>query len=321
LARVFRVPDGEPVHTQLAHISGLSGGERLWFERGVVLAGTVLVEHEVLSDTPGWLAVPRLIRRFRCGAREAAGLAELFLALDAGPPIVAYYEAEARWRGAAAVAAELAHLVAQLALAEAVPPTDALEEAVPAGDAVETLATAGGAAQLAVQSEAPSTHFGWHALGTVQPCVVRCPACGAVGEDDADSPDLPVCLACGARDTWEVRQGPRFLALVGAIDGCPSLEVLGELGKRLYALGLPAEQARVAWSHYRLRKEALEAALPLGQPTQLLLGEIARAGRGFLPRFGGCLYRLQRAEVVSITPPEWRRVWGAYQARRQALAV
>ncbi len=40
----------------------------------------------------GWapqVAVPRLLRRFRCTAREAAGLAELFLALGASPNIVA----------------------------------------------------------------------------------------------------------------------------------------------------------------------------------------------------------------------------------------
>ena len=43
LARVFQVPAGEPTHAQLAHIAGLSAGERLWFERGVLAGDTVLV--------------------------------------------------------------------------------------------------------------------------------------------------------------------------------------------------------------------------------------------------------------------------------------
>lgn len=54
-------------------------------EQGVLAGDTVLVPHEALSDTPAFLALPRLRRRFRCTAREAAGLAELFLALDASP--------------------------------------------------------------------------------------------------------------------------------------------------------------------------------------------------------------------------------------------
>src|SRR5207253_465913 len=109
-------------------------GERLWFEQGVLAGDTVLVPHETLSDTPAWLAVPRLRRRFRCTAPEAASLAELFLALEAGPDIVAWAEREARRHGVAEVVADLAHLVAQLALAEQVEDGDALEDAERLGD-------------------------------------------------------------------------------------------------------------------------------------------------------------------------------------------
>jgi len=44
------------------------GALRLWSD--------VVVPHEALSDTPAFLAMPRLRRRFGCRAREAAGLAE-----------------------------------------------------------------------------------------------------------------------------------------------------------------------------------------------------------------------------------------------------
>ncbi|MBI1845513.1 MAG: hypothetical protein HY294_03210 [Candidatus Rokubacteria bacterium] len=121
LHRIFVVPDGEPVHALMGHISLLSAGERLWFEQGVLAGDTVLVPYEALSDTPAFLALPRLRRRFRCTAREAAGLAELFLALDASPAVVAHYEAEARRLGVGAVLEDLVHLVVQLALVEQVP--------------------------------------------------------------------------------------------------------------------------------------------------------------------------------------------------------
>ena len=93
--------------------------------------------HEALSDTPAFLATRRLMRRFRCDVREAAGLAELFLALDAGPAVVAHYEDEARRVGVATIIEDLVHLVAGLALAEQAPETDALEHADALGDGVE----------------------------------------------------------------------------------------------------------------------------------------------------------------------------------------
>jgi hypothetical protein len=326
LARVFEVPEGEPVASMLEHISSLSQGDRLWFERGVLAGDTVLVAHEVLSDTPAFLVLPRLRRRFRCSEREAAGLAELFLALDAGPAVVAHYEAEARQRGVVTVIEDLVYLVARIALAEAVPDTDALEHAERLGDDAERVTEDGHVAQRAVQPEpegAQSTvqSEGWHALGTVHPEPVTCPVCRAPYEPDPDAAELPVCPGCGTRDTWEARQGAHFRELIAAIDGCPSLEELASLGKRLYALDLVHDQAGVAWSHYHLRQQALEAALTLRQPARCLLSEVEHASRAFLPRLGGCLYRIQHTTAVPVSVPEWRRIWQAYRARRPRRAA
>src|SRR5437867_2334359 len=136
LNRIFVVPDGEPVHALLTHISSLSQGERLWFEQGVLAGDTVLVPHEALSDTPAYLALPRLRRRFRCTVREAAGLAELLLSLEAWPEVVAWAEREACRHGVVAVIADATHLVAQLALVEQ-SETDALEDAESLGDTAD----------------------------------------------------------------------------------------------------------------------------------------------------------------------------------------
>ena len=111
LGRVFQAPEGEPTHAQLEHIASLSQGERLWFERAVLAGDTVVVPHEALSDTPAFLDTRRLMRRFRCTVREAVGLAELFLALDASPAVVAHYEEEARRVGVAILMEDLVRLI------------------------------------------------------------------------------------------------------------------------------------------------------------------------------------------------------------------
>ena len=175
LHRIFVVPDGEPVDALLTHISGLTQGERLWFEQGVLAGEAVLVPHEALSDTPAWLAVPRLRRRFGCGVREVAGLAELFIGLDAGPDVVAWYEAEARRRGVAGVIEDLVYLVAQLAIAEAVPDSDAFDEAERLGDYAEAVDGDGVVGQLPEESGVERAWVAWHALGSVQPEGVECP--------------------------------------------------------------------------------------------------------------------------------------------------
>jgi hypothetical protein len=323
LARVFTVPEGEPTHALLSHMSSLSPGERLWFERGILVGDTVLVAHEALSDTPAFLATRRLMGRFRCGAREAAGLAELFLALDAGAAVVAHYEVEVRRVGVATITEDLVHLVARLALVEEVATSDALQEAETLGDGVDGVDQDGRVAQVPGQSdgEAARSDVQWHALGTVHPELVRCPVCRAVIDAGDDAADLPTCPECGVRDTWEARQGARCRGVIGAIDHCPSLEELAALGKRLYALGLDHDQAGVAWSHYHLRKQALEAGVILRQPARTLLAEVEHASRRFLPRLGSCLYRVQRIPAIPVSAPEWRRIWRAYQARRPARSA
>lgn len=123
-------------------------------------------------------------------------------------------------------------------------------------------------------------------------------------------------------NTWEARQGAAFRALVAEIDCCASLAELAALGKRLYALALSHDQAGVAWSHYRLRKAALETAVALGAPARALVAQVERVPARALPRLGARLYRLQHGRAAApITVVEWRGIWQAYRARKATLAA
>ena len=150
----------------------------------------------------------------------------------------------------------------------------------------------------------------------------RRPRAGRSWPADDECLEIPTCPACATPNTWEARQGAGFRALVAEIDGCASLAELAALGKRLYALALSHDPAGVAWSHYRLRKAALEAAVALGAPARALIAELEKAPARVLPRLGARLYRLQHSSAAAaISVAEWRRVWQAYHARKAARAA
>jgi hypothetical protein len=325
LARIFTVPDGEPVGALLAHVSSLTPRERLWFETGVRAGDRVLVPVERDDDgTPAMLAVDRLMRRLRCPAKDAVDLAECLRALDADRGVVDHYVAKARRRGVAPLVAELLHWAARLGAAGPVPDADALDHAETLGDGVDRVTADGGVAAGEADAdvaEGPSP-LGWRVLGALAPERPRCPACRTRYSADADAAELPRCPRCGTPDTWEARQDPAFRAWLAAIAGCGTRAALASLGRRLYAARLPRAQAGVAWTHYRLRQAALDAAAPLGRAARELLAAIEAADARALPRLGAALYRRQHgpagAAGAAITAPEWRRLWGTYRARRPA---
>jgi hypothetical protein len=328
LARIFVVPDGEPVGARLAHIGQLTPGERLWFEEGVRVGDRVLVPYERLDDgKPAALAVDRLMRRCRCSAKEAFDLGEALLALDGDPTVIAHYVAEARGRGVGPVLTELLAWAARLGAASSVPDTDALDHAEPLGDDADRVTDAGELA--APTSEAPAgaaatsepATLAWRVLGTIDPPRVRCPRCGTRYVADDDSPEAPACPRCGTPDTWEARQPAAFRALLQAIDTCQTRTALADLGRRLYAAHLPRVQAGVVWTRYRIRQAALDRAVPLGSAARALLAAIESAEAAALPRLGAALYRRQHAPAApdsAITRAEWGRLWQTYRTRRPA---
>jgi hypothetical protein len=327
LARIFVVPEGEPVDQLLAHIRQLTPGERLWFEQGVRVGDRVLVPYERLDDgKPAALAVDRLMRRCRCTAKEAFDLGEGLLALDVDADVVAHYVEEARCRGVAPVLTELLAWAARLGAVSPVPGTDALDHAEPLGDDADRVTDTGDLTRElgdATDPDAATTPepaaIAWRVLGTIDPPRVCCARCGVRYVVDDDSPEPPACPRCGTPDTWEARQPAAFQALLAAIDACPTRNALANLGRRLYAAKLPRAQAGVVWTRYRIRQTALDAAMPLSAAARELLDALERADAWALPRLGAALYRRQHAAgAPGLTSAEWRRIWAAYRARRPA---
>jgi hypothetical protein len=321
------VPDGEPVAAWLAHIRQLTPGERCWFEQGVRIGDHVLVPYERLDDgKPAALAVDRLMRRLHCTAKAAFDLAEALLALDADTRVIAHYVGEARHRGVAPVLAELLAWASRLGAITSVPDTDALEHAEPLGDDAERVTDTGDLPREPTGTTDPNgawtpepATLAWRVLGTIDPPRVRCPRCDTRYVADDDAAELPMCPCCGTPDTWEARQSATFRAWLRAIERCPTRSALADLGRRLYAAHLPRARAGVAWTRYRIRKAALEAAVPLSATAHQLLVTIERTDTWALPRLGAALYRRQHAAgAPGPTPGEWRRIWAAYRARRPA---
>ena len=52
--------------------------------------------------------------------------------------------------------------------------------------------------------------------------------------------------------------------------------------------------------------------------ARAILAAVEHASPRALGRVGATLYRTQHAGAASVTAPEWRRIWQAYQARRAA---
>ena len=75
---------------------------------------------------------------------------------------------------------------------------------------------------------------------------------------------------------WMARQPQWFRDLLSRIETCPSLPELAKLGKQIYAMPLTHEQAGVAWTWYRIRKDHLQHTLRLSPPAQKLMQQLQR---------------------------------------------
>jgi len=295
LREVFRVPDsGSPVHDTMVHIASLRQGDRLWFERCEVVGEKILAPHENTADgKPAALSIPALGRRFGCDARTAFEYGELLLALEADRHVIAAYARRVDREGMEVVCRELRDLVVEL---------DLVEEGEDIVDAAE---------ELPVEGTAGADLDDGESDGDVSvPGVIGYHVVGDVFEAD------------GAEECWEAKQPVSYRALLTRIARAPRLEALATVAEDIRSRSLTREQAAVAWTAWRIRREHLEASLPLGRVARGILARIGRAnGTGReLARLGSWLYRAQRTGSPTLVAHEWRTIWNAYRARRHPEA-
>lgn len=274
-----------PVEDTMAHVSCLSQGDRLWFERCEVVGDKIVAPHLNESDgRPSFLSVPALRKRFGCDAATAVELGELFFALDADETVVGSYVGEAARWGLDAIRKELFRLV--VGLAEVEESDDPVEDAEPYRDDPDD-----------ADDELPAMpSIAYHVVGSLF-------------GDDEEGPD------------WVARQPQWLRDLLSRIETCPSLSELATLGQTIYAMPLIHEQAGVAWTWYRLRKARLVLTTRLSPPAQKLMQQLRRVPEHALPRFGAHLYRLQHNGFASLPSYEWAVLWQAYRDRKAALAL
>lgn len=272
---------GMPVHDTLNHISALPQGDRLWFERCEVVGDKIVAPHPNESDgRPAFLSVPALRKRFGCDVASAVELGELFLALDADETVVVSYAVEAHRWGIDAIMKELFRLVVRLVEVEQA--DDPMDEAELYLDNPE-------------DDELPTTpSLAYHIVGSLGP--------------EPEEPD------------WVARQPHGFQELLTRIETCPSLPELADLGQQIYAMVLTHEQAGVAWTWYRLRKERLQRTVRLSPPAHQFMQQLQRLPHRALARFGAYLYQRQHNGLASLPSHEWAAIWLAYTTRKAALA-
>jgi hypothetical protein len=295
LRAIFLVPEsGSPVHDTMVHIAALGQGDRLWFERCKVVGEKVLAPHESTADgKPAALSIPALRRRFGCDARAAFEYGELLLALEADRQVIAHFAHRVDREGMEVVCRELRDLVVELDLVEGgEDPADEAEELPGDGATVADLDEGESEGDASVPGA-----IGYHVVGDI-------------------------FEAEAAEERWEAKQPGSYRALLTRIARAPKLEALAAVAQEIRSRSLTREQAAVAWTAWRIRRDRLEARLPIGGMTRGILARIGRANgtRRELARLGTWLYRAQWAGSPMLAEHEWRAIWTAYRERRSRQA-
>ena len=159
---------------------------------------------------------------------------------------------------------------------------------------------------------------------------------GGINDGDGDDayreeiPDLYAYHAIGYDElaeamelTWEERQSRSYRSLLTKVRGMNDLDVLRDLGKKVYALGLSRDQAGVFWYEYRKTERQImtEIGKSLSVSARQLLHQ-ARNANGNLAALGVRLFKIQRGVIKMADSPrkhEWIIIWAAYHDRQAAL--
>ena len=290
---------GEAYLGMAYHVWEMNQLDRMIFEDCAVADGAVVATHlNVKSRCPVHLRPEMLQRRIGCAFHQAVALADAWSIIEATPKMVDAFIGWIKAKGIEAGVAYFEHIAMKLAEVEVSWDSEAVESLPEdGGDAAEDSESGSVEADETYREEIPDL-YAYHVIGY---------------DELAEAMDL----------TWEERQPRSYKALLRKVRGIADLEVLRDLGKRVYALDLARDQAGVFWYEYGKSRNRIMAGLRkgLGGSARHLLKRIRNAN-GELAALGAMLYRIQQGAVKLSDPPakhEWIVIWEAYHDQQAAL--
>jgi|LSQX01.2.fsa_nt_gb hypothetical protein len=289
---------GEAYLGMAFHVRDMSQLDRIIFEDCAVADGAVVAPHlNVKSRCPVHLRPEILQKRIGCTFHQAVALADAWSIIEATAKMVNEFIVWIKAKGIEASIAYFEHLAMELAEVEVSWEHEVGESLPDDGGDDDYGGINDGDGDDAYREEI-SDLYAYHAIGY---------------DELAEAMEL----------TWEERQSRSYRSLLTKVRGMNDLDVLRDLGKKVYALGLSRDQAGVFWYEYRKTERQImtEIGKSLSVSARQLLHQ-ARNANGNLAALGVRLFKIQRGVIKMADSPrkhEWIIIWAAYHDRQAAL--
>ena len=289
---------GEAYLGMAFHVRDMSQLDRIIFEDCAVADGAVVAPHlNVKSRCPVHLRPEILQKRIGCTFHQAVALADAWSIIEATAKMVNEFIIGIKAKGIEESIAYFERLAMELAEVEVSWEHEVGESLPDDGGDDDYGGINDGDGDDAYREEIPDL-YAYHAIGY---------------DELAEAMEL----------TWEERQSRSYRSLLTKVRGMNDLDVLRDLGKKVYALGLSRDQAGVFWYEYRKTERQImtEIGKSLSVSARQLLHQ-ARNANGNLAALGVRLFKIQRGVIKMADSPrkhEWIIIWAAYHDRQAAL--
>ena len=289
---------GEAYLGMAFHVRNMSQLDRIIFEDCTVADGAVVAPHlNVKSRCPVHLRPEILQKRIGCTFHQAVSLADAWSIVEATAKMVNEFIIGIKAKGIEESIAYFERLAMELAEVEVSWEHEVGESLPDDGGDDDYGGINDGDGDDAYREEIPDL-YAYHAIGY---------------DELAEAMEL----------TWEERQSRSYRSLLTKVRGMNDLDVLRDLGKKVYALGLSRDQAGVFWYEYRKTERQImtEIGKSLSVSARQLLHQ-ARNANGNLAALGVRLFKIQRGVIKMADSPrkhEWIIIWAAYHDRQAAL--
>ncbi len=289
---------GEAYLGMAFHVRDMNQLDRIIFEDCAVADGAVVAPHlNVKSRCPVHLRPEILQKRIGCTFHQAVALADAWSIIEATAKMVNEFIIGIKAKGIEESIAYFERLAMELAEVEVSWEHEVGESLPDDGGDDDYGGINDGDGDDAYREEIPDL-YAYHAIGY---------------DELAEAMEL----------TWEERQSRSYRSLLTKVRGMNDLDVLRDLGKKVYALGLSRDQAGVFWYEYRKTERQImtEIGKSLSVSARQLLHQ-ARNANGNLAALGVRLFKIQRGVIKMADSPrkhEWIIIWAAYHDRQAAL--